>query len=223
MLDRTFVICKAFLLHISYFSFNVMSTKTDCFTDRYGNKIRLDWIDLTSNNTVSRVQLKKSNIWRHINYNHTTRENDLALIFLDRKVDISPVSLNAGLGFPLMAIAPLKVSGWGPRNLDGQYSNRQRITTERYTSNANYNYLGISPDKICTTSIYDDVNSRCIGDSVCNSNVTSVIVLSNHLFYTLFSLKHQGSPLIVDTRDGPIQIGVTSLNACKFCDSTTPA
>ncbi len=165
----------------------VISTKTDCFTDRYGNKIRLDWIDLTSNNTVSRVQLKKSDIWRHINYNHATRENDLALLFLDRKVDISPVSLNAGLVFPLMTIAPLKVSGWGPKNLDGLYSNRQRITTERYTSNFYCNYFGISSDKICTASISDDVNDRCVGDSVCNSNISSVIV-SSKTYFTLYSL-----------------------------------
>jgi hypothetical protein len=142
------------------------SEKTiDCFTDRYGHKTRLDWVDLALN-TTSRIQLKKSNIWRHIKYNHTTRENDIALVFLDNKIDIQPVRLSDKPEFPLLSGSSVNVTGWGPKNLDGLYPNRQQTVTEHYAPNSKCNYPGLTPDKMCTTSISDDRNDRCIGDSV---------------------------------------------------------
>ena len=148
-------------------SFSNSFQKKDCFTDRYGHKTHLDWVDFAPNNTaVSRIQLKKSNIWRHINYNHSTRENDIALVFLDNKVDIQPVRLNDKPGFPLISGSSLNVTGWGPKNLDGLFPNRQQTVTEVYATNAKCNYPGLTPDKLCTTVISDEFSDRCIGDSV---------------------------------------------------------
>ena len=140
--------------------------QSDCFTDRYGHKTRLDWVDLAANASPSRIQLKKSNIWRHIKYNHTTRENDLALVFLDSKVNVQPVRLDDSSGYPLSSGVSLNVTGWGPKSLDGLYVDRQQTVTELYASNLNCNYPGISLDQMCTTSIAEAVSDRCIGDSV---------------------------------------------------------
>lgn len=140
--------------------------QSDCFTDRYGHKTRLDWVDLAANASPSRIQLKKSNIWRHIKYNHTTRENDLALVFLDSKVNVQPVRLDDSSGYPLSSGVSLNVTGWGPKSLDGLYVDRQQTVTELYASNLNCNYPGISLDQMCTTSIAETVSDRCIGDSV---------------------------------------------------------
>ena len=109
--------------------------QSDCFTDRYGHKTRLDWVDLAANASPSRIQLKKSNIWRHIKYNHTTRENDLALVFLDSKVNVQPVRLDDSSGYPLSSGVSLNVTGWGPKSLDGLYVDRQQTVTELYASN----------------------------------------------------------------------------------------
>ena len=129
------------------------------------------------NTLVSRFQLKKSNVWRHIKYNHTTRENDMALIFLDIKVDIKPVRLNDKSGIPLVYGSSLNVTGWGPRSLDGLYTDRQQTVTELYAPNSKCNYFGLTSDKMCTISNSDVVNERCIGDSVRSLILSQVIAM----------------------------------------------
>jgi len=164
-----------------YFICNAIEN-SDCFSDRYGHKTSLDWVDLPANTAIPRIQLKKSNIWRHIKYNHTTRANDLALIFLDTKVDIQPVRLNEGSGYPLLAGVSLNVTGWGPKRIDGLYLDRQRTVDELYTPNSECTYPDITSDKMCTTTITDEVTDRCIGDSVRELMIrlSSVISVRQH-------------------------------------------
>lgn len=74
--------------------------------------------------------------------------------------------LNDNSGNPLLPGVSVNVTGWGPKSQDGLYRDRQKTVTELYTPNSKCNYLGLTSDKMCTTSISDEVNDRCIGDSV---------------------------------------------------------
>lgn len=162
---------------------------TDCFTDRYGNKVKLDWLDIGRNDLsidagVVRVYLQKSDIWRNVHYNPTTGENDLALIFLSVSTDIEPVMLNDEDDIPRVTGAPLEVSGWGLTNLGqtGYFSERPRVATVGYLPNSECsNTAGFPSDRMCAISKTDELKGPCTGDSVRVQRTTFL------LLYTIYN------------------------------------
>ena len=71
----------------------------------------LNRFDLSQDAGAMRIYLQKSDIWRHIEYNPDTRENDMALVFLPVGVDLETIELNDNDDIPEAAGDLLKVSG----------------------------------------------------------------------------------------------------------------
>jgi len=176
---------------------DVVLSSAHCFTDRYGNKVKLDWLDLqrydmSSDKDVTRVSLKKSDIWRHTDYNHTTRENDMSLIFLSVKSDVQPVRLNDAGTYLGREGSPLKVSGWGSTSpVGGEHSTRPQTATVGYLPNKKCSnaYYTITNDMMCASSTLEDPQGPCTSDS--------------------------GAPLVIETSDGHVQLGITSVDICQ--------
>lgn len=80
------------------------------------------------------MYLKKSDIWRHPDYNHRTFENNFALVFLPNSIDdIEPVKLDSASSFDLGEM--FNTFGWGSIEQGGPPSNLPRITTAGYVPN----------------------------------------------------------------------------------------
>lgn len=186
----------------------------------------MDWLDLkrfdlTVDTGVVRVYLQKSDIWRHIKYNPSTRENDLALVFLPWPAAIDPVKLNDDAGIPTTAGDPLDVTSWGRSSGDGYFLNRPHTTTLGYLPNDDCSRPGVdvTDDMMCATSTTEEAKGPCTYDSVSKSKCYSIFQLFTSTtltaplpFYTFLS---QGAPLIKETQHGPVQVGVTSVDICK--------
>lgn len=136
----------------------------------------MDWVDLKKQDiskTVvpgsNRFYLQRADVWRHKDFNHTTLENDLALVFL-------PDGMSDGLGIPALMPnrdaglpgAPgdlLDVVGWGQTGIDEPYSNTPRSVTLGYISNEECGE-GTTADQMCAASTTEEINGPCTGDLV---------------------------------------------------------
>lgn len=148
-----------------------------CFTASNGNKIKLDWVDLKKHDiskTVApggiRVYLERDNIWRHNKFNHTTLENDLALVFLSEGVsteglDLAPAIADESDGVPIVPGDSVDVVGWGKTSTTGEYSNTPQSATLGYLSNEDCGE-GMTSDKMCAASTTQEIKGPCGGDLV---------------------------------------------------------
>ena len=136
----------------------------------------MDWVDLgrnklSDNTGVTRVYLDIDDVWRHIRYDYKTKENDMALIFLNSvRSEIEPVMLNQASNTPKMAGDLLEVSGWGATDPENAAvsPNRFHIATLGYVPNDMCTVEGfdITDDMMCATSTSEDIRGPCTGDVV---------------------------------------------------------
>ena len=136
----------------------------------------MDWIDLgrqqlSDNTGVVRIYPKKDDVWRHIRYDYMTKENDMALIFLNNiRSEIEPVMLNEASNTPEMAGDLLEVSGWGATDPENTIfpPDRFHIATLGYVPNdkCTVEDLDIKDDMMCATSTSEDIRGPCTGDVV---------------------------------------------------------
>jgi len=151
-----------------------------------------------------------------------TQENDIALIFLNNvRSEIEPVMLNQASNTPETAGDLLEVSGWGVTEPKiSFYPNQYHIATLGYVPNDQCTVEGfdITSDMMCATSPSEDIRGPCTGDAVRVFDLSaSRMLCESHLYYLMLTLNDsQGGPLIMDTEDGPFQVGVTSVGVCEL-------
>ena len=125
---------------------------------------------LSENTGVTRIYLDKDDVWRHIRYDYRTKENDMALIFLNNvRSEIEPVMLNEASNTPETAGDLLEVSGWGVTDPGNVFPpNQYHIATLGYVPNDMCTVEGfdITDDMMCATSTSEDIRGPCTGDVV---------------------------------------------------------
>ena len=142
----------------------------------------LNRFDLSQDAGAMRIYLQKSDIWRHIEYNPDTRENDMALVFLPVGVDLETIELNDNDDIPEAAGDLLKVSGWGRTSADGYSPLLPHTTTVGYLSNSDCNSPGleVTDDMMCATSLTEEAKGPCTYDSVSRLYIVHGIVTHTH-------------------------------------------
>lgn len=178
---------------------NVVLSAALCFT-HFSNDRPLDWVDfnrhnLTSNPGVVRMYLRDDggDIVRHPSWDHSTGDNDFALVFLpDPMVDIEPVKLNNDPDIPTNATDELEIFGWGLTNVDPEVypdvphmANLHYVPQDTCTYSWAQNGITITSNMMCAI---DNTQSTCYAD--------------------------EGGPIVTNTEDGPVQVGITSIPNC---------
>eukprot|EP00581_Thalassiosira_minuscula_P014650 CAMPEP_0183717270 /NCGR_PEP_ID=MMETSP0737-20130205/10930_1 /TAXON_ID=385413 /ORGANISM="Thalassiosira miniscula, Strain CCMP1093" /LENGTH=690 /DNA_ID=CAMNT_0025946681 /DNA_START=270 /DNA_END=2342 /DNA_ORIENTATION=+ len=194
---------------------NVVLSAAECFTDPFspiGSDFEaLEWVDiyrynLTDDTGVDRVFIcdtefgvgcndDEAYVIRHGDFNRTTFEENFALIILpDPVVDITPIALNDDPDVPSSGLS-FETIGWGatdgvvffpfadvPKTAFVDTISNDQCTAEPY----NYDPIFITEDTFCAG-----------GPEVPDGRV-GACALDN------------GGPAIIDTEDGPLQIGLVS-------------
>ncbi|KAL7540977.1 hypothetical protein ACHAWF_006827, partial [Thalassiosira exigua] len=165
----------------------------------FGNKVRPDHVefnrrDLYSDPGVVRMYLKKSDIFLHPDYNPATLENNLALIFLPSPIfDIKPVKLHENPD--IRPEETMKVNGWGSYFIEGPPSNLLRTIDVNYVPECIDPEFNIAPSMMCANPA-DERNGPCDYD--------------------------WGNPLIKNTPEGDVLVGVFSTVSCRLYEKSPP-
>lgn len=128
---------------------------------------------------------------RHPSWDQSAFDNDFALVFLPAPmVNIEPVKLNNDPDIPTNATDELEISGWGLTRFSPQvFSDVPNTANLHYMSQDTckdlWAQLTITSNMMCAIDVTQSV---CVGDS--------------------------GGPIVTNTKDGPVQVGITSFPTC---------
>ena len=106
----------------------------------------------------------------HDNYDPSTLNNDVAILFLDTQVSITPIILNTDQNVPGSTGVPLDVAGWGNTSNDGKPGDVLKATTINYVTTFDctrppYNWPTNEVTDSMMCAIGDGTTAHCSGDS----------------------------------------------------------
>ena len=149
----------------------------------------------------------------------TEFNNDFALIFLPQAIaDRTPVQVNVDASIPAED-DELQAFGWGMTKYDEKYEKKvwpDRLMTAKVTYVPNDNCMAtpylwspsqITPSMLCA---YDDDKATCQGDSGMSSLIHHSILSLMSQQITLSLCLSLGGPVIMNSTNGPVQVGVFS-------------